>query len=174
VQKFSRLVLLAVASVSFVVGICGAILFFPGDSDQGSQAQGADTGAKVNWQTSLAAGAAQAKQEHKYVLADVYTDWCGWCKRLDRDVFSKPKVVKYLQDNFICVKVNAEDPKEGVNVATSYKVDGYPCGLVFSPEGKLIGRVGGYEAANDYISTLKQIKANPSSGGDEASAGSER
>ncbi len=72
---------------------------------------GAESGERLTWQTSLAAGATMAKQEHKYVLADVYTDWCGWCKKLDRDVFTNPKVVKYLQKGFICVKVNAEDPK---------------------------------------------------------------
>ncbi len=167
-QKFSRLVLLAVASFSFVIGIAGAILFFPGDYDQTSQARGADSGGKIDWETSLASGAARAKQEHKYVLADVYTDWCGWCKKLDKDVFTKRKLVKYLQENFVCVKVNAEDRKEGVTVANSYKVNGYPCALVFSPEGKLIGRIPGYESAPDYMSTLKQITGSPSSGGEAA------
>jgi thiol:disulfide interchange protein len=156
-QRFSRLVLLVVASFTFVVGVAGAILFFPEDSVQPSQAKDASPQVTLTWQTSLAQGQTQAKDEHKYVLADVYTDWCGWCKRLDRDVFTNAKLVHYLQNGFICVKVNAEDPKEGKAVADLHKVTGYPCALVFSPDGKLIGRIEGYQAARAYMSTLKGI-----------------
>jgi thioredoxin-related protein len=156
-QKFSKLVLLVVASITFVVGVTGAIIFFPGDSSDVSQARGQSAQGQLTWQTSLAQGQALAKQEHKYVLADVYTDWCGWCKRLDRDVFPDSKVVSYLQKDFICVKVNAEDPAEGKGVADAHQVTGYPCALVFSPEGKLIGRVEGYEAPKKYISILKKL-----------------
>jgi len=162
-QRFSKLVLLTVASVTFIFGILGAIIFFPGDNSQMTQARGASPQSQLTWQTSLAAGSAQAKLEHKYVLADVYTDWCGWCKRLDRDVFTNTKVVKYLEKDFVCVKVNAEDPKEGQAVAEANKVNGYPCALVFSSEGKLIGRVEGYEAPGDYISTLKEITSGAAS-----------
>ena len=85
------------------------------------------------------------------------TDWCGWCKKLDKDVFSNATLAGYLNDKFVCVKVNAEDPKEGSTVAGTYKVNGYPCALVFSPEGKLLGRIEGYEAARDYKQTLESI-----------------
>jgi len=159
-KKFSKVVLLVVASITFVVGVSGAIVFFPADSGDITQARGAEPVGQLTWQTSFAEGSALAKQEHKYVLVDVYTDWCGWCKRLDKDVFPNAKVVSYLQKDFICVKVNAEDPKEGKALADTHKVTGYPCALVFSPEGKLIGRVEGYETPRAYISTLKKITAD--------------
>ena len=95
-QRFSKLVLLMVASVTFVFGIVGAIIFFPSDGSQVNQARGESPQSQLTWQTSLAAGSAQAKEQHKYVLADVYTNWCGWCKKLDKDVFTNPKVVSYL------------------------------------------------------------------------------
>ncbi|MEG1909438.1 MAG: DUF255 domain-containing protein [Bacteroidales bacterium] len=44
----------------------------------------------------------------KKVFIDVYTDWCGWCKRLDATTFAHPEIVKYMQSNFIPVKFNAE------------------------------------------------------------------
>jgi len=50
----------------------------------------------------------------KKVLVDVYTSWCGWCKVMDRQTFTDPEVVDYLNENFVLVKFNAEtkDPIE--------------------------------------------------------------
>ena len=50
----------------------------------------------------------------KKVFIDVYTDWCGWCKKMDKDTFQNPKVAKYMQENFHMVKFNAEG-KEPIN-----------------------------------------------------------
>ena len=72
IHKVSKLVLLTLASFGFVAGISGAILFFPTDDSEVSQARSASPKAKIDWQTSLAAGSDVAKQQHKYVLADVY------------------------------------------------------------------------------------------------------
>ena len=48
------------------------------------------------------------KKAQKKVLVDVYTSWCGWCKRMDKNTFTNPEVVEYLNDNFVLVKFNAE------------------------------------------------------------------
>src|SRR5271155_4177100 len=104
INKFPLLALRVVASIALAVGVSGAIVSFPGEGNKVAQVHGRD---KLTWQTSLAAGSNLAMQEHKYVLADVYTDWCGWCKKLDKDVLTDSDVVSYLQKQFICVKVNA-------------------------------------------------------------------
>ena len=44
----------------------------------------------------------------KKLFVDVYTDWCGWCKKMDKDTFQNPEVAKYMQENFYMVKLNAE------------------------------------------------------------------
>lgn len=48
------------------------------------------------------------KKSPKKIFVDVYTDWCGWCKRMDATTFSDPAVVSYLNDNFYAVKLDAE------------------------------------------------------------------
>jgi len=47
-------------------------------------------------------------KEPKKVLIDVYTDWCGWCKVMDKQTFADPKIAAYLNKYFYVVKLNAE------------------------------------------------------------------
>ena len=44
----------------------------------------------------------------KKILIDVYTDWCGWCKRMDKATFQHPDIVKYVNEHFYAVKLDAE------------------------------------------------------------------
>ena len=47
----------------------------------------------------------------KKVFVDVYTDWCGWCKKMDKDTFQNEEVAAYMKENFYMVKLNGEDKK---------------------------------------------------------------
>jgi thioredoxin-related protein len=52
------------------------------------------------------------KKQPKMVWIDVYTDWCGWCKRMDKTTFSNPNVIKYMNEHFYAVKLDAEQKTE--------------------------------------------------------------
>ena len=54
-----------------------------------------------------------SKDNPKKVFVDLYTSWCGWCKKMDATTFKDPEVVKYLNENFYPVKFNAEQ-KEAI------------------------------------------------------------
>lgn len=116
----------------------------------------------VSWGDDLTKSLGQAKANHKYLLADVYTDWCGWCKRLDKDTFENADMMSYLNSKFVCVKVNAEHGN-GKDVAQKYKVAGFPCALVFEPSGKFIGKVSGYLKPGDYKEALESMIKSPPS-----------
>ena len=64
-------------------------------------------GGEIKWLTWQEA--VELNKTHpKKVFIDVYTDWCGWCKRMDKTTFQDPSVVSYMNDNFYAVKMDAE------------------------------------------------------------------
>ena len=60
----------------------------------------------VNWLTFEQASAL-AKTKPKKMLIDVYTDWCGWCKKMDATTFANPKIAAYVNQYFYAVKFNS-------------------------------------------------------------------
>ena len=48
------------------------------------------------------------KKKPKMIFVDIYTDWCGWCKKMDAETFTDPKVASYINKKYYAVKFNAE------------------------------------------------------------------
>jgi thioredoxin-related protein len=63
---------------------------------------------ELTWLTIEEASELGSKSNKKKFLVDVYTDWCGWCKVMDKKTFTDPELIKYLNENFHVVKFNAE------------------------------------------------------------------
>lgn len=69
------------------------------------------TEAKINWMSWEEAMAA-SENEPKKIFIDVYTEWCGWCKRMDAATFTDEDVIGYMNENFYAVKFDAEGKEE--------------------------------------------------------------
>jgi thioredoxin-related protein len=111
-------------------------------------------------------GLEEARKEDRPVLVDVYTEWCGWCKRMDRDVYSRPEVRAYLDRNFVTVKLDAAASKPGRyegrlftsrSLAARFGVTGYPTTVFLRPGGEYITRVPGYVPAERFLQVLRYI-----------------
>ena len=82
-------------------------LYFP--SALNAQAPEKSTGkeAKIKWY-SFEEAYALSKKKPKKMCVDIFTEWCGWCKKMDAETFTNPTIVKYMNAHFYCVKFDAE------------------------------------------------------------------
>ncbi len=93
----------------------------------------------------------RARAERKLVFVDVAADWCGWCTRMDEDVFSNAQVQRALLE-YIPIKVDAD--RGGRKVAVRYRVTGLPAFLVVNGDGEVVGRFDGYMSADAFLERL--------------------
>jgi uncharacterized protein YyaL (SSP411 family) len=73
----------------------------------------------INWMTWDEAVKANEKSPKK-IFIDFYTDWCGWCKKMDKTTFADPNVADYINKNFYPVKFNAEQREDVVFQGTTF------------------------------------------------------
>ncbi len=90
--------------------------------------------AQIEW-LSWEEAVKKNRQQPKKILVDVYTDWCGWCKTMDKKVFADPVIAAYVKEHFYAVKFDAEQKE-------TLKYDGHT--FNFNTE---IGRRGSHELA---------------------------
>jgi thioredoxin-related protein len=115
-----------------------------------------------DWDAALA----EARSSGRHVLVDVYTDWCGWCRRMDAEVYARPEVREYLARKFVLVKLDAEagDPAryEGRaftsrTLAARFNVSGYPTTIFLKADGAHLFNVPGYVPADRFLTVLRFV-----------------
>jgi thioredoxin-related protein len=65
------------------------------------------TSSMIQWM-SFEEAVAKSDKEPKKIFIDIYTDWCGWCKKMDKSTFSEKVVADYINQNYYAVKLDAE------------------------------------------------------------------
>lgn len=108
--------------------------------------------------------------EPKMLLVDVYTDWCGWCKKMDKETFTDPKVIEYINDKFYAVKLNAEDTSRTfefkgneyneAQMAAAMRVRSYPNFVIIDPTMQNITQLPGYRQPDQFLEGLGAIVQN--------------
>lgn len=98
---------------------------------------------------------AEAARTGKYIFVDAYTDWCYWCKVMDKQTFPDKEVAAFMTANFVPLKLEMEH-NYGINVAMKYRVSGFPSFLIFTSEGKLVRKLAGYLEVKVFIEELKK------------------
>jgi len=120
------------------------------------------------------------KKKPKKMFVDVYTDWCGWCKRMDKETFQDPETAKYMQKHFYCVKLNAET-KDTIVIDTVKFVNSnprgrggnnqlavellrgkmsYPSGVFINEENQVLTVLPGYLNAHDFAPVIHYFGEN--------------
>jgi len=112
------------------------------------------------------AGLREAGSSGRPVLVDVYTDWCGWCRRMERDVYARNDVREYLAKRFVTVKLNAEsdlgaqyegEATTARALANRFRVTGYPTTIFLKADGEHLVNVPGYVQPDRFLLLLRYI-----------------
>ena len=125
--------------------------------------------ADSGWETDLKKAQEQAKSSNKLVFLDFTgSDWCGWCIRLDKDVFSKPQFKDYATKNLVLVEVdfprskeqNPDLRKQNRQLAEQYQVQGFPTIVVLNGAGREVWRYDGYFSggADAFLAEIEKAR----------------
>lgn len=106
---------------------------------------------KEDWNKVLA----ESEKTGKPIFIDMYTDWCGWCKHMDKTTFSDDAVAKYLSANFIPSKMDGES-SIGRSLVGKYDVSGYPTFLIVDGDANMISNMSGFMEADPFLDKLRK------------------
>ncbi|MCX6133120.1 MAG: thioredoxin family protein [Ignavibacteriales bacterium] len=95
-----------------------------------------------------------AATQNKPIFVDVYADWCGPCKAMDKDVFPNDSVKNILTSRYIPAKIDGDDPVSGDTLKKQFGIRAYPTYIVLSPAGKERKRHVGFFPKTDLIKWL--------------------
>jgi protein disulfide-isomerase len=121
----------------------------------------------AEWTTDYDAALKRAKAERKSVLLDFTgSDWCGWCMRLDQEIFATPEFKKFANEHLVLVKIDfprhkaQSDAEKAQNeqLAARFQVQGFPTLVVLDPDAKPSGTLGYMRGGPEpFISQLSSL-----------------
>lgn len=135
---------------------------------------------KINWITFQEAVKLN-KTAPKKIFIDVFTEWCGWCKRMDQTTFTDAAVVEYMNENYYAVKLDAEmsdtivfsgytfineggqNGRKGTHQLAAALLQGrmsYPSYVFMDEKNQLLTVAPGYMETKDFLPILKYIGTN--------------
>lgn len=112
--------------------------------------------AKPGWLENYEAAKTRAAAEGKHILLDFTgSDWCSWCVKIDKEIFTKPDFKAFSSKNLVLVELDFPQGKElpaavkaqNDSLGRQFKVDGYPTLVLLDPAGKEVGRWVGFKPA---------------------------
>lgn len=135
---------------------------------------------EVEWLSwSEAAELATTDETPKKIFVDIYTDWCGWCKKMDKDTFQNAEVAEYMASNFYMVKLDGEGKEDiefkgktfkfvpsgrkGYHEFAAALMQGkmsYPTTVFLDEEMNMLSPVPGYQKPKPFLNIAKYFGDN--------------
>lgn len=163
--------------VPFLAMVCYAIAQIPANESQSMAARvpSGDEVGEINWMSfndlNEIAQSKKWKHNDKKVFVDMYTAWCGWCKKMDATTFQDPRVIRYMNEHYYAIKFDAETKetitfgdktyewvpggRNGINkLARALGVSGYPSYAFLDEELAKIQVVPGYKDVKTLMTIL--------------------
>jgi thioredoxin-related protein len=113
------------------------------------------------WIKSLADAQKKAKTGNQLIFVDLFADWCGWCHKMEQEVFPS-QAFQNATDDMVLLRLNTEDGNEGTLLARRFQANSLPTFLVLNGEGQLAGTIHGYQPSEAFVKLLKDVRKNDS------------
>ena len=124
---------------------------------------------KSGWTEHEDQALVKAKADKKLVLLDFTgSDWCGWCVKMDKEVFSQPEFQNYAKDHLVLVELDYPHHKlqtkqigeQNAMLAQQYNVNAFPTLVVLDSQGKTVKTFEGYQAggAAAFVQQLQALQ----------------
>jgi len=121
--------------------------------------------APKGWTEKYPAALKRAEKEKKpMLLLFTGSDWCGWCKKLKKEVLDT-KEFRELESKIILVyldfpaqkKQDADIKEQNAGLSRQFQISGYPATVIVSPDGKVLTRISGFRPAPEYVKTIEAV-----------------
>lgn len=162
----------SLALAAFAIAVGGLLLVHPvqAQTAKATTPQPAATQAvaatAINW-LPYDSGIARTRGSNKHMLVDITASWCGWCKKMDRETFTDPKVIELINTHFVPVKLWGDSEKElnidGYKITeknlaiNEFKVSGFPAFWFLNAKLEKIGPLPGYQTADRMAQVLAYV-----------------
>jgi thioredoxin-related protein len=109
------------------------------------------------WLKSLAVAQKKAKDGNQLIFVDLFADWCGWCHRMEQEVFPS-QTFQNATDDKVLLRLNTEDGADGTKLARQYNVTSLPTFLLITGDGTMAGLIRGYAPPKEFVQSMKDAE----------------
>ncbi len=151
--------------ISFIV-IVGLLVMACNSSEaNNSTSHSNDVEQLVDW-LSMEEAQERAREEGKWVLIDVYTEWCGFCRRMNTETYRDENVLKAIEENYLAVRLDAESKDvitfnghqiEKRDLAYEFRVSSYPTTIIIAHDGEPFAAQPGFMDAPTFTNILNFV-----------------
>lgn len=154
-ERFAK----TIAILCLTLGIAYSARFVLGDLNLSSQNKVLPETPQISWHTDEPSGLELAKSGNLPAMIDFSADWCSACKKLDKETFSNPEVIK-ASESFICIKIDSTDANSPVvkRLQKKYGVVGLPTIVFIDSSGKIMNELNITEFINpaDFLQVMRK------------------
>jgi tetratricopeptide (TPR) repeat protein len=123
------------------------------------------TPSTLTWERDYDRALQRAATEKKLIIADMFTDWCVLCKKMDAETFADKDLIRNMANKYVWLKLNTETEDAGIRLANEFAILTYPTIMVLDSGGEEIDRVGAFQAAPQFQRTVQSFFTSPDSMG---------
>jgi thioredoxin-related protein len=109
------------------------------------------------WLTSVSAAQKRAKEKNQLIFVDLFADWCGWCHRMEQEVFPS-LAFQRATTNKVLLRLNTEDGGEGSKLSQQFGVSSLPTFLLLTSDLTVAGVIRGYLPSDPFVQAMKETE----------------